>query len=61
MAMGTKAASIRISEELWREAKILAVKEGITLSALLEDLLSAAVGGRRSRRASAGARPTIRP
>ena len=45
VAIGIKTTSIRISEKLWREAKILAVKEGITLSALLEELLSAAVEG----------------
>ena len=31
--------SIRIDEELWKEAKICAVREGITLKELLERLL----------------------
>jgi len=41
--MAEKITSIRIEEELWKKAKILAVKRGIVLKNLVEELLSSEV------------------
>jgi len=38
--MAEKITSIRIDEELWKKAKILAIKRGIALKDLVEELLS---------------------
>lgn len=35
----TTVTSIRVDEELWKEAKIYAIKKGITLAELLEQLI----------------------
>ncbi len=43
--MKDKVTSIRVREDLWREAKILAIKEGITLKVLIEELLESMVQG----------------
>ncbi len=43
--MGSKVTSIRIREDLWKEAKILAVKEGVSLKSLIEALLESVVQG----------------
>jgi len=45
MSLKDKITSIRIREDLWRDAKILAIEEGITLRALIEELLESAVQG----------------
>jgi len=45
--VGSKTTSVRIEEALWREFKALAAREGTTLSALLRELVSAAVEGAR--------------
>ncbi len=45
--MKDKITSIRIKEELWRNAKILAIEEGITFRALIEELLESVVQGAR--------------
>jgi len=37
--MVDKVTSIKIDSELWRRAKLLAVKRGVTLRSILEDLL----------------------
>jgi len=42
-----KITSIRIREDLWKDAKILAIEEGITLKALIEELLNSVVQGAR--------------
>ncbi|GEM_PF-990886 len=47
MTMKDKITSIRIREDLWKDAKILAIEEGITLRALIEELLGSAVQGAR--------------
>ena len=38
--MAEKITSIRIDNELWKKAKILAIKRGIVLKNLIEELLS---------------------
>ena len=43
--MKDKVTSIRIREDLWKSAKILAIERGITLKALIEELLESAVRG----------------
>jgi len=45
--MKDKVTSIRIREDLWKAAKILAVEEGVTLRALIEELLESVVQGAR--------------
>lgn len=45
--MRDKVTSIRIKEEVWREAKILAIKDGITLKQLIEELLESVISGNR--------------
>ena len=45
--MKDKVTSIRIKENLWRNAKILAIEEGVTLKALIEELLESVVEGAR--------------
>ena len=35
-----KVTSIRIDQELWRKAKIMAVKRGVTLRSIIEELLA---------------------
>jgi len=40
VSMGKQTiTSIRVDEELWKDAKIYAIKKGITLTDLLEQLL----------------------
>jgi predicted DNA-binding ribbon-helix-helix protein len=43
--MTEKITSIRIDNELWKKAKILAIKRGIVLKNLVEELLSNEVRG----------------
>lgn len=43
--MSEKITSIRIDKELWKKAKILAIKRGIVLKSLVEELLSSEVRG----------------
>ncbi|MHA1589775.1 MAG: hypothetical protein ACTSVA_04105 [Candidatus Njordarchaeales archaeon] len=43
--MGEKITSIRINEEIWKKAKILAIIEGITLKSLIEDALITVIEG----------------
>ena len=43
--MKEKVTSIRVDEDLWKKAKILAIKEGFSLEALIEELLRSAVEG----------------
>jgi len=45
--MTDKVTSIRIKENLWKDAKILAIEEGVTLKALIEELLESVVQGAR--------------
>jgi len=37
--MPQTVTSVRVDEELWKKAKIHAIQKGITLTALLEELL----------------------
>lgn len=41
--MQEKITSIRIDEELWKKAKILAIKRGMVLKKLVEEILSSEV------------------
>ncbi len=43
--MTEKITSIRIDNDLWKKAKILAIKRGIVLKDLVEELLSNEVRG----------------
>lgn len=43
--MTEKITSIRIDKELWKKAKILAIKRGIVLKDLVEELLLSEVKG----------------
>lgn len=43
--MTEKITSIRIDNDLWKKAKILAIKRGIVLKNLVEELLSNEVRG----------------
>ncbi len=43
--MSEKITSIRIDKELWKKAKIIAIKRGIVLKNLVEELLSNEVRG----------------
>jgi len=45
--MSEKITSIRIKEELWKAAKILAIEEGVPLKSLIEEALSILVEGNR--------------
>ncbi len=45
--MREKITSIRIKEELWKAAKILAIEEGIPLKALIEEALSILIEGNK--------------
>ncbi len=38
--MAEKVTSIKIDAELWKQAKLLAVKRGVTLKSIVEGLLS---------------------
>jgi len=42
-----RVTSVRVRDELLRDARILAIREGLTFRALVEELLEAAVGGDR--------------
>ena len=41
--MAEKITSIRIDKELWKKAKILAIRRGVVLKKLVEELLSSEV------------------
>jgi len=41
--MPEKVTSIKVDSELWRAAKLLAVRRGVTLKAMIESLLMAEV------------------
>ncbi|MGB9717193.1 MAG: hypothetical protein ACPL4E_01965 [Thermoproteota archaeon] len=43
--MGEKITSLKIDPELWKKVKLLAVKRGITLKSLIEELLTLEVEG----------------
>ena len=43
--MGEKITSVRINEEIWKKAKILAIMEGVTLKSLIEDALVTIIEG----------------
>jgi hypothetical protein len=43
--MTEKITSLKIDPELWKEVKLLAVKRGVTLKSLVEELLTLEVEG----------------
>ena len=43
--MAEKVTSMKIDPELWKQAKLLAVKRGVTLRSIVEELLSDEVEG----------------
>jgi len=43
--MSKTVTSIRVDQELWKEAKIYAIKKGMTLTELLEKLLREEIEG----------------
>jgi hypothetical protein len=43
--MNEKVTSLKIDPELWKKAKLLAVKRGVTLKSLVEELLTLEVEG----------------
>lgn len=43
--MGEKVTSLKVDPELWKKVKLLAVKRGVTLKSLVEELLALEVAG----------------